>query len=68
MAFLVSLAMQTTHNVQSRISADKTLPKGTIVFHEYVAQDGIAGEAAMLPNGKWLFRPANSSTFQEVRP
>lgn len=68
MAFMGFLLHLTLHDAKVRDSAAHALPKGTIVFRQYAAQDGVKGDAAVLPNGKWLFRPAGSTTYQEVQP
>lgn len=43
------------------------LPQGTICFEERVTRDGVSGQVALSPDGRWLFRAHGSTVFSPVQ-
>lgn len=47
--------------------SQRSLPQGTICFEERVIRDGVPGQVALRPDGRWLFRTYGSTVFVPVQ-
>lgn len=59
--------MRECRNDRALIQAQKNLPAGAVVFKGRTSREGVPGDVALCPDGRWLFRAHNSVVFVPVQ-